>query len=122
MFLFFSRRRRQRLIDDAERSRNDDLNRAASICVVIVYNLIGALDIVSTTIAIDLGVAEEANPVVRYVMDHAGPGWIAGKLFMQAVVSLMVLWFPHRLVVAMFSAAVILNGAVVVNNFSIAAG
>ncbi len=121
MFLIFSKKRRQRLVDDAERSRHDELNRAASICIVIVYNLIGLLDIVSTTLALALGGAEEANPILRYMMENAGAGWIAAKLFLQAAVSLMVLWFPHRFVLIMFTMAVLLNGAVVINNFQIVA-
>ena len=96
--------------------------RAASIAVVILYNVVGVLDIVSTTAALSAGVGEEANPILRAVMDQAGHGWIAAKLILQLVVSAMVLWFPHRFVLALFTVAVLANAFIVANNFAIAAG
>ncbi len=106
----------------AELARANRFNRWVAIIAVIVYNCIGVFDIVSTIAAIELGVAEEANPLMRAVMDNYGAGWIAAKLLLQFVISGMVLWFPHRVVLALFIAASSLNGVIVLNNFRIALG
>lgn len=111
----------RRLAADAAESRLSPAARAFAIGVVVVYNIIGVLDIVSTIAAISVGAGEESNPVVRAMMEHLGPGWIAGKLLVQALISVMVLWFPHRLVLTIFTLAVMFNGLVVLNNFRIAA-
>ena len=121
VWLIFSPQRRRKLVEDASRSREDYGLRAAAIGVVIFYNLVGVLDIVSTSLAIGLGVAEEANPVLRSLMDNVGHGWIAAKLLLQSVVSAMVLWFPHRFVLTLFAVAVAANALIVINNFSIIA-
>jgi hypothetical protein len=55
-------------------------------------------------------------------MDNYGVAWIAAKLFLQIVISGMVLWFPHRFVLIIFTLAVWTNGFVVLNNFRIALG
>ncbi|MEZ5896575.1 MAG: DUF5658 family protein [Parvularculaceae bacterium] len=106
----------------AELARANRANRWVAIVAVIIYNCIGVFDIVSTIAAIDLGVAEEANPLMRAVMDNYGAGWIVAKLMLQFVISGMVLWFPHRVVLALFIAAASLNGVIVLNNFRIALG
>jgi hypothetical protein len=59
---------------------------------------------------------------MRAVMDAHGPGWIGAKLFLQLVISGMVIWFPHRIVLAVFALAITLNGLIVMNNFWIAFG
>ncbi len=89
---------------------------------VIFYNLVGVLDVVSTTLALENGQGEEANPVMRTMMTQFGAGWIAAKLILQSLVSMMVLWFPHPFVLAMFVPAVAGNAVIVLNNFAIAAG
>ena len=106
----------------AEQARANRANRWVAIAAVVAYNCIGVFDIVSTIAAIDLGVAEEANPLMRAVMDNYGAGWIVAKLLLQLVISGMVLWFPHRVVLALFIAAASLNGVIVLNNFRIALG
>jgi len=103
-------------------ARAGERNLAIAFAAVLVYNIVGVLDIVSTIAAIDLGRAEEANPLMRAIMDEHGPGWIAAKLFLQLVISGMVLWFPHRIVIAVFALAVTTNGLIVANNFLIAFG
>jgi len=117
-----SPRRRQRLIEDASESRSHDGRRAVAIAAVVTYNIIGVLDIISTSIGIGSGIAEEANPVLAQMMENLGSGWIGAKLFLQAVISVMVLWFPHRLVLGMFVVAIIFNVFIVLNNFRIILG
>lgn len=95
---------------------------AIAFAVVMVYNFVGVFDIVSTIAAIELGVAEEANPLMRAIMDNYGVAWIAAKLLLQLLISAMVLWFPHRLVLIIFAFAVWTNGFIVLNNFRIALG
>lgn len=86
---------------------------------MVIYNIIGVLDIISTHAAISAGVAEEANPVMRAAIENLGGGWIAAKLFLQGVISFMVLWFPHRIVLGIFFVGMLSNAAVVFNNFRI---
>ncbi len=88
--------------------------------MVIVYNVVGVLDIYSTIAAIDGGAGFEANPLMRSAMVHAGDGWIAAKLALQGLISVMVLWFPHWIVLSFFTAAAAGNAWIVYNNFLIA--
>lgn len=120
--MFFSKARRSLLASDAAEARAGRRNMAIAFAAVMVYNFVGVFDIVSTIAAIELGVAEEANPLMRAIMDHYGVAWIAAKLFLQIVISGMVLWFPHRLVLIIFTLAVWTNGFIVLNNFRIALG
>ena len=120
-FLFSSKRRRQ-LVEDASRSRADQASFAYAIGLVIFYNLVGVLDIVSTSLAISLGLGEEANPVMAAIMDRTGYGWIWGKIFLQSVLTGMVIWFPHRFVLGMFTIAVLSNAWIVYQNFLIVFG
>lgn len=117
-----SRTRRAALAEDAAIARAGRTNMLIAFAAVMVYNFVGVFDIISTIAAIELGVAEEANPFMRAVMDNYGVAWIAAKLFLQLVISAMVLWFPHRIVLFIFIFAVWTNGFVVLNNFRIALG
>jgi hypothetical protein len=120
--LFRTRPQEKSLGAQAAEARSFRLNSVIALAAVLVYNIVGVLDIVSTIAAIELGRAEEANPLMRAIMDNHGPGWIGAKLFLQLVISGMVLWFPHRIVVAVFTLAITLNGLIVANNFLIAFG
>lgn len=92
----------------------------AAWAAIIIYNIVGALDIYSTSLALAGGFGEEANPVMRAAMENFGAGWIAAKLMLQAVISVMVLWFPHRFVIGIFAVAVAFNAGVVYSNLAIA--
>jgi hypothetical protein len=87
---------------------------------VVVYNVVGVADIYSTVYAIETGAGMEANPFLRALMEHAGDGWVLGKLALQAVISAMVLWFPHWIVLGFFTVATAGNAWVVYNNLAIA--
>lgn len=112
--------RRRRLAEDAASSRASWARRLAAAVAVIIYNIVGAGDIYSTIYAIDVGAGAEANPVIRAMMEHAGDGWVLGKLALQGVITFMVLWFPHWIVLGFFSLATIGNAFVVYNNLTIA--
>lgn len=114
-----SAKRRRKLAEDAERSRASVLRRRTAWAVVIIYNLIGIADIISTIVAINAGAGFEANPVMRTAMEHAGDGWVIAKLALQGVISFMVLWFPHWVVLGLFAAATAGNAWIVYNNLSI---
>jgi len=120
--LFRTKPREKSLGAEAAEARAVRLNTVIALAAVAVYNIVGVLDIVSTIAAIELGRAQEANPLMRAIMDHHGAGWIGAKLFLQLVISGMVLWFPHRIVIAVFALAVTTNGLIVANNFLIAFG
>lgn len=113
-------KRRRKLVEDAARARSSHWRRRAAWIVVIVYNIVGITDIVSTLMAINAGAGYESNPLVSLAMTHAGAGWIAAKLALQGVISFMVLWFPHWIVLAFFTLATAGNAWIVYNNFSIA--
>ena len=122
MLFVVSKNRRQKLINDALISRRNETFRLLALGFVLFYNLVGVLDVISTTLAIEAGLGEEANPVVRAAMTEFGSGWIAAKLLLQSVVSVMVLWFPHPFVLALFGPAVAGNAVIVLNNFAIVSG
>ena len=115
-----SRKRRKKLADDASRSRANKIAVKIAWGAVIFYNCVGLLDIASTHIAVTNGAGEEANPVMRIAMANLGPGWVGAKLMLQMLISVMVLWFPHRIVLAIFILAVSFNAWIVYQNFAIA--
>jgi len=120
LWVLASSKRRRKLHKDAESARASTRNLVAAWALVIAYNTAGLFDIVSTTIAIDSGLGREANPVILAMMQSIGGYWVLPKLALQGVVSLMVLWFPHWIVLGFFSVAVIGKSMVVYNNFAIA--
>ncbi len=114
------RDRQRQVAEQALRSRANRTALKVAWAAVILYNVIGLLDIYSTTAGLSLGVGEEANPLIKAAMLHLGPGWIAAKLALQLLISCMVLWFPHRVVIGIFLAAVAFNASVVYGNLRIA--
>jgi hypothetical protein len=117
--VFLTKARRATLAAQASVSRRERTNRLAAVILVVLYNVVGALDILSTHWSVTAGVAEEINPIMRAGMDHLGYGWIVAKLFLQGIICGMVLWFPHRFVLSFFALAIAFNAGVVYNNFSI---
>lgn len=115
-----SAKRRRRLIEQASRARRAPTALKTAWAAVIVYNCVGLLDIYSTSLGLASGAGEEVNPVIAAAMAHFGAGWIVAKLALQVVISFMVLWFPHRAVLAIFSLAVLFNAGVVCQNFVVA--
>ena len=115
-----SSKRRRKLNEDAESARAATANMVAAWILVAIYNLVGFLDVASTIIAIESGLGREANPLILAMMENIGGYWVLPKLALQAVVSVMVLWFPHWIVLGFFSLAMIGKSVVVYNNFAIA--
>ena len=107
-----------RIGEAARRARSVPANRLAAIVIVLLYNVAGACDVATTVHALGLGAAE-ANPLVRGFMDLLHAYWVVPKLGSQLLVSAMILFFPHRLVLAVFSVAVLATWAVVFNNYAI---
>ncbi len=104
----------------ARDARNDRSLFLASAAIAILYNFLGALDIVSTVAGLQAQLGVEANPFIRLMMENFKNGWIPAKLSLQLFVTVMILWFPHRLVLGIFSVSLFLTGFVVWNNLSIA--
>ncbi len=115
-----SSKRRQQLGEDARRSRASLWRTGFAWALVTIYNLVGVADIISTVIALESGAGVEANPLLNALMTHAGEGWILAKLGLQGLISFMVLWFPHWIVLFFFAVATAGNILIVANNFSIA--
>jgi len=120
VFSLASSERRKKLSEEARRSRASIWRRRFALLIVIVYNIVGLTDIASTVIALNQGAGVEANPFLATVMTHAGEGWILAKLALQGVITFMVLWFPHWIVLGFFTLATLGNAWVVANNLSIA--
>ena len=115
-----SSKRRQKLGQDARRSRASIWARRSAWALIVVYNVVGLADIASTVIAIDRGAGTDANQFINILMTHAGEGWIFAKLALQGLISFMVLWFPHWIVLGFFAVATAGNAWIVANNFAIA--
>jgi len=120
VFVLASSKRRQKMTEEAKESRASALHWNLAWLFVIIYNLVGIADICSTVFALRIGAGEEANPIVLGMMNHAGDGWIIAKLFLQGVISFMVVWFPHWIVLTFFAVATAGNALVVANNLAIA--
>ncbi len=120
VFSLASSKRRRQLGEEARQSRASAIGRVAAWALVIAYNIVGVADIVSTVIAVDSGAGVEANPILAALMTHAGAGWILAKLALQGLISFMVLWFPHWIVLGFFATAIAGNAWIVANNFFIA--
>ena len=110
------------IASDAAHARRKPGAIPLALAAVLFYNFVGLLDIVSTIAALERETAQEANPFMRAIMENYGPMWIATKLALQFLISGMVLWFPHRIVLLLFLAAASLNAAIVLNNIKIALG
>ena len=111
---------RRRLIRDASQSRNDAISLRTAWLAILLYNIVGGLDIYSTTLGLNLGAGEEANPLIRIAMENLGAGWVGAKLLLQLVISAMVVWFPHRIVLGIFLVAITFNAGIVYSNLKIA--
>lgn len=120
VFTLASSKRRQQLGEDARRSRASAVQTGIAWALIVIYNIVGIADIISTVIALDTGAGVEANPFLNTMMTHAGDGWIIAKLGLQGLISFMVLWFPHWIVLFFFTMATTGNALIVYNNFSIA--
>ena len=112
-------RRRRNIVHDARIARGDAAARITALAIVVIYNLVGLLDVGSTIAAIEAG-GQEANPVIRSLMESEMVAWAPAKIALQLLVSGMVLWFPHRFVVGIFSVAVLVNAGFVANNIRLA--
>ena len=53
------------------------------------------------------------------MMENMQGGWGLAKLTLQVLGSIMILWFPHRFVLAIFSVSMLITVAVVINNLAI---
>lgn len=120
VFSLVSSKRRRKLVEEAEKSRASVFRWWAAWALVVIYNCVGVADIVSTVTAIEAGAGVEANPILNALMTHAGEGWILAKLALQGLISFMVVWFPHWIVLGFFTLALSGNAWIVWNNFAIA--
>ncbi len=109
-----------RIGEAARAARAVPSNRIAALVIVLVYNAAGFADVFSTVHGLSMG-AYEANPLVRAFMEVLTHYWVLPKLGSQLLVSAMVLWFPHRVVLAIFSVAVAATAAVVFSNLAVIA-
>ena len=108
---------RRNLVRYAHLARADDKLFWSAFAIIVVYNIVGLLDILSTGLALAVNEnAQESNPFLSYLMESGDMTWIIIKLLLQALVSFMLIWFPHKTVLLMFVPVVIINALVVLNN------
>ena len=109
-----------RISQHAAAARTRSVLFKVAVLIAVIYNVIGLLDIYSTIAGLNTNNAREANPLMRAAMEHISYGWIVVKLVLQMTVTVMILWFPHRLVLAIFSVSMTLNAIAVFRNLQIA--
>lgn len=80
---------------------------------------IGMLDATSTNMGLAAG-AQEANGLMAWLQDSAGPLWVLPKMALHALAAAMVLWLPHPAVMAVVGPVVLFNAFVTWNNFFLA--
>jgi len=121
VLLIFSEKRRQALSVFAEKERRKRSHRIAALVLILGYNIAGFADILSTDLALMSG-GHEANPLLRAAMDGFAweRAWVAVKLAAQLTGSVMIAWFPHRLVLSMLGFVIVLYAATVWGNLSVA--
>ena len=114
-----SANRRRNLVRYAHLARADNKLFWSAFAIIVVYNIVGMMDILSTGLALAVNVnAQEGNPFLSYLMESGDTTWIITKLLLQALVSFMIIWFPHKTVLMMFVPVVIINALVVLNNIN----
>ncbi len=109
----------QKLSHFAEIARRDKSMVRTALALALIYNMIGCLDMITTLYGIRMTVAEEANPMMNFVMQHYNEAWIPMKFALQLLATAMLIWFPQRFVIAVFSVSVSIQGLIVLNNMFI---
>jgi len=81
--------------------------------------LVGFFDAVSTNLGLATGLVEEANVVMAWLQQSVGEYWLLPKMLMHAAVAAMILWYPHRLVLASVTPVIGINTFVIYNNLAL---
>lgn len=79
----------------------------------------GALDCVSTELALSTGIAFEANPVIRAFQDWTGPYWVAPKMLLHLLLATALVASPSRAGLAAMSVVATLTLGAALNNLAI---
>lgn len=94
------------------------LHRCAFILSLMIV-LAGALDSLSTELALATGFAREANPLVRAVQEAIGVWWILPKMALHGALAWLVTWRPTWFTIGVMSLVTMLTFAAAANNFMI---
>lgn len=92
----------------------------SAIAISLVYLFVGLMDILSTGFALGLG-AVEVNPLMAWLQTFEGSAWIQARLFAQTLISAMILFYPHKIVLMIVGTMVAVNAFVVWNNWHVVA-
>lgn len=103
----------------AARNRNSPRLRYASYVMAATLVLLSILDIISTNMGLSAG-AVEANRIMRWVQYQLGDWWFIVRLVAQMIPALMIIWYPHRLVLLVVAPVIPLVAFVVFNNLRLA--
>ncbi len=122
MLSLLSLKRRRQLTQMALKERSHPFNQSIAVVLVVIYNIAGFTDVLSTEYAIKSGAAYEYNPLMRSAMESLSwsEAWVMIKLLLQFTVSAMIVWFPSRTVMSIFAVAVTTICFVVTRNLMIA--
>lgn len=93
-------------------------NRTATLLAAVMI-LAGALDALSTELALATGQAIEANPFVRSIQDQVGLFWLVPKAAIHLVMAYVIITFPTRLTFAVMGALAAATLLVAASNFEI---
>lgn len=95
------------------------LSRWIAVTIAIALLLVGAMDAVSTELALATGQAWEANPIVRWLQEQIGVYWIAPKMAVHGFLAFVVMRFPIPMTLLVMGALASVVFAVSLNNFDI---
>ena len=104
----------------AARSRRVERWPAFALIVAILTLVVGIGDVISTNQGLAAG-AVELNPLFAWVQATFGSWWFLPKMALHGVVAAMVIWFPQPMVLAVVFPIILANGAIILNNFALAA-
>ncbi|TQV80403.1 DUF5658 family protein [Denitrobaculum tricleocarpae] len=99
----------------AAKNRNSPRLMAASYFIATCLITLAVLDIVTTNLGLAVG-AYEANRIIRWFQSTMGDWWFLPRLIGQLIPAMMIVWYPHRLVLLVISPVVPILGFYVWNN------
>ncbi len=103
----------------AARARASAAGRRWALAVSLVVLGSGVADAVSTSMALGLAGAVEANPLVKALQDALGQAWVAPKLALHGALAALVAWYPNGPTLATMAAVGLITFAVSAHNVSV---
>ena len=104
----------------AEQGRTSERRNGyfAHILAVLIV-AIGALDCVSTNLALGTGHAQELNPLVRWMQEVCGAYWVWPKMAVHTALAAALLSSPTRAALVAMSAVSMMTLIAAINNLAL---